>query len=483
MEPIVSGPVREVMDVASSYFDATDRAEVEALTLFYEDRAREIVKTHLRGLGLGVLGDPHPVESGLLRYVVQSLAVSYRSPPTRFAARGGQRLGDDHPAQAALWSVYASAGVDATLRHVDQLRTLWRTCFLRVYTSELARRVKLVPFAPHHVFREPTAGEEGDPRADRRIAIRRADSSFELWVRGGEGWSLTLHDPHGAQISAAEEYEVLPVVAHFDGLPTQPYLRPPQSRVSYLLKIAACLNETVAAVKWDVHPRATFETDVVDRAGNVGRKINPAIGPGTAMELPPGVKLRLHQVQPQIEAIGKAAMEFVESWFRTESLPTDSFRQSQAVTALGLQTLAQPLRERRESLLPFVAETEARLFDVVRSLHNPWAETWGAPRLAEDVDLELVLGDIDVPADPVAMSDGIARDVALRLASRIDGLMRRYGEGRHEAIARAQRIDEDLKAYGVGRIPEIERGLALAENTNPAASTVGTAQATMEPTP
>lgn len=483
----MSGPIAEVIEAASRHFDANDRHEVEQLTLFYEDRARQLVKQHLHGLGLGVANDPNPVDSGLLGFVVRQLAVAYRSPPTRWLTRDGTRLDDLDPAQVAMTRVYAGAAVDATLRHVDELRSLWRTCFVRVYASDRARRVKLVPFSPRDVYREVSPGEEGDPRADTRIALRRGDGSFELWTQAPDGYTLTLYSSRGEQLSQPEPYDVLPVVAFYDGLPIRPYLRPPQSRVSYLFKIAACANEVIAAVKWDVHPRAVFEVEPGDATKGY-EPPGPAdlprdTGPGVGLALPPGASFRLEQVQPQIQAISEASKGLVESWFRAESLPTDSFRQSQNVSALGLQTLAQPLRERRESLLPFVLETEQQLFEVIRAMHNPHADVWGSPMIDESAGLHVTLGDIDIPVDPAAHSEQIARDIALKLSSRIDGIMRRYSVNRPEAIERAVQVDSDNINFPPGRIPEIERRLSLAESDNPNASTTAAAAEAMEPTP
>ena len=146
-------------------------------------------------------------------------------------------------------------------------------------------------------------------------------------------------------------------------------------------------------------------------------------------------------------------MHVIELWFRDESLPTDAFRQSQTVTALGLQTLSQPLRERREGLLPFVVEAEQRLFEAFRAIHNAYAADWGHPRLTEDFDLDVVLGDIDVPVDPMSLTQQLAADMQLRLGSPINAMMARHGITRDEAIKRRRQVDDDFEEYGLEQPP------------------------------
>ena len=173
--PAVGGPIGDLRQVSGRHYPADAVREVEEQTLFFEGRARGLVKEYLRKLGTGLLKDPYPLATGLLQYVVRSLAVTYRSPATRYLTRGGVRLGDDSPEQVAAWEAYERSQIDAIMRHVDERRTLWRTCFVRLYPSDQAKRVKPMIYSPARVLRDPEPGEEGDVRADRRILHHEVD--------------------------------------------------------------------------------------------------------------------------------------------------------------------------------------------------------------------------------------------------------------------------------------------------------------------
>lgn len=486
-----SGPIGEIKDAARKWLPVDAREEVEKQTLLWSGRGRHLVRDYLERLGMGIDRDPYPLQVGLLRYVVEQLAVAYRSPPTRYLRRNGVRVGDGDTAQTIAWETYERSQVDAMLRAVDLRRTLWRTCFVRLYASQVGQRVRLAIYPPTAVHREPDVGEPDELRADKRIAIERSDGSAELLEPLGDGrWQVTIYDARGQpEEGQVEVYDELPLVPFFDGLPEAPYLHPFEWRTEYVLKLALSANEVGAAVMYDVHPRGSLEKQPTPNGGPpLSSKPPMDVGPSQLAILDPGESLKFHQLQPQIAAISSATKETIELWFRAESLPTDSFRQSQTVSALGLQTLSQPLRERRESLLPFVVESERRLFAAFRALHNAYAEAWGRPWIDDSAEVDVVVGDIDVPVEPAAQTQQLASDMSLRLLSPIEAMMTRWGISRAEAIRRRMQVDEDFYDYAI-EVEETAAGEIEGErpadpdpdeaDMNPAASTTQTGRAAM----
>ena len=475
---VMPGPVGELMAHSNRFFGPDSANECDMLERLYTGRARQLVKTHLRGLGLGIADDPYPVDAGgLLGFVVEQLAVAYRSPAERRLKLGDTALEDEDPQQKAMVETYERMGVDAKMKRFDIMRTLMRTYFIRAYPSDRSRMVRLVGFSPCNVWRHATPGESADTREDERIALRREDNSFELWKKQGpDSWSVEVYDHEGNLKMAPENWDTLPIMAMYDGDPDAPYMLPPQYRVPYSLKAAAIHNEMMCAIKWDTHPRATYES-VVDsspRADPTKRSKPPKnVGPGQAANLPPGMSLRLHQIQPQIQAISAAYIELVQSWLEQESLPPTSFRKSQSVSAIAIEALSQPLRERREAMAPFASQEESQLWEMVRGVHNEFADKWGVSSLPE-AEMTVKLGRIDVPMDPTQRAHVMAQLGALKLASRVTMCMEQFGLNRAAALRYLEQIDDDNKKWGVAETtPEVGRNLADQdpEDPNPDAST------------
>lgn len=447
--PVAGGPIAKVREVALRHLTVDDRREVELLTLLHDGRARAIVRKYLADLGAGMAADIYPLQVGLLRHVVDQLSVLYRSPPTRHLVRGRIRVGDGDTAQRILWRQYERSRVDAVLREVDLRRSLWRTAFVRLYASDVSRRVKLSIYPPTAVHRDPDPGEPDELRADRRIAVERSDG-YELFEAVDAGWRLTMYDLRGVAQGPPETLDVLPLVAFYDGHPSQAYIPPYQWRSEYAMKLALIANEIPTSALYNVHPRSTLERNYPPPGvGDVEKATDPPtdIGPGTLAVLEDGERMVIHETSPKIAEISSALRELVEEWFRAESLPTDSFRRSQSVSALGLRVLEQPLRERRERLAPHAREAEERLFDAFRALHNAHAERWNQPWLADGRDLDLVLGDLDVPADPREHLDVLAREMSLGLQSRLGALQAYRGLNRREALDELLQADEDRRAF------------------------------------
>lgn len=477
----------------------------------YHDRARKLVQRRLRELKLGIKDDTQPIETSILRYVVDSLAVAYRSPATRWLARDGNRLDDAEPEQRVFRETLKRAGYDATMRRIDRDRTLYRQVVVRMYPDPRRRCVRMLPYSPLHVLRWPDPSSPDDLRDDRAIALQlsgepdapeptvdRPRGMWELWERvDGDTWSMTRLDGGGGVLPAGEQpyaatggvppYEALPMVIAYDDISFDPWLGPKSSRTSWPLAIAATFNEVMSGIRWDSHPEVAYEqTGGVNGARPVKSSDMPQrVGAGVRSLLPPGVSANLLSISPQIGPALDAIERMVESFLQSESLPTDAFRQSQTVTGLGLRQLAQPLRERQEDLRPLVIDAERKLYETYARVHNAFAVSWGVDPLPTDVDIEVELGPVDMAVDEREETDIVARRMALGLMSPVQAIQRLEGVDRAEALARLERVREDIDAYSLSTGDGDDDGAELegegprmadVEVDNPAASVVGAVQ-------
>lgn len=445
--------LREIKEADAVYLSPTDRHDMQVQADFYVGYGRQHVIEHCRRLRLGLADDQHPFESQLLGHIIDSLAVVYRSPPTRWLIdETGERLPEQEPEVRDFRRTYDRAQVDTVMREVDRQRCLHRQCVVRVMASEAQRRVMLVPFTPLHVYRMPDPTAPTDIAQDQAIAIGLSGDRYEVWERGPEGWVMRLVDAEGRELAdqpmaGADPLEVLPMVLAYDGVPTSVWQRPKAARTSYLLKLSALMNEIMSAVRWDSHPEVSYEQD----ATPTGRGVRPSdmpqrYGPGVRPLLPPGVRANLLSMAPQIAPALDAIDRLEQKWLRSESLPTDTFRQSQNVTALGLRQLAQPLQERQESLRQPAIQTERDLWRALRATHNLYASQWRQPQL-EDYDIEVELGPIDIPTDPRVQIETLNLMALAHAISPIQYLQRVHNVTRDEAIRLYEQIAQDREDY------------------------------------
>lgn len=485
----------------------------------YHDQGRRLLQRRLRDLKLGIKDDRQPIETSILRFVVDSLAVAYRSPATRWLARDGERLDDDDPRQATFRKTLKRSGFDATMRRVDRERTLYRQVVVRLYPDRRRRCVRLLPYTPLQVARWPDPSSPDDLRDDRAVAIKLSGEPhvhdveddqdprrglWELWERVNEddpdsAWSMTRLAGTGGVLGASEQpygatagvppYQTLPLVIAYDEESFDPWRPPKSSRTSWPLAIAATFNEVMSGIRWDSHPELVWE----QVPNPVGTGVKPSdmpreTGAGIRSLLPPGVRANLLNISPQIGPALQAIDQMVEAFLHSESLPTDSFRQSQSVTGLGLRQLAKPQAERQEDLRQLAIDAERRIYEAYARVHNAFAGEWGVDTLPLDVELEVELGPVDVAVDEREETDVMARRMALGAASRVDAIQRFEGVDRPTALHRLEQINQDNEDYPLPQPAapggaEVEgEGPNLADPTpdeeNPAASVVGAARAT-----
>jgi hypothetical protein len=448
-----------------------ERSEERAQTALYHGKARDLVKTYLNDLEIGLQDDAFPITSGIFRRIIHDLAVVWRAPPSRFLTRRGQPLADDSVAQVIFDESYQDAGVNDILRKADRLRCLWRNCFIRLYPSDARRTVRAVTYPPSAVYRGETVPEPEDIRGDERFYIERSDKRIEYFTKETNGWRYELFDTNGF-VTFSDFFEHLPVISLFDGIPDAPYLHPFEFRTEYAMKYVLCISQVSAAVIYDVNARATVETPFPP-AGTSSIMAPPSgmktveVGPGAVTALDLGETLKIHTLQPQIAAILSASDGILRAWLRDESLPDESFRTSQNITAQGLRVLSQPLFERREDLLNASVRAEVALFEAFRAMHNRYAMQWGKPWIAEGLRLDVSMAEIDMPTTANEKVDLLSRELRVGFISPVEAIQARHGISRREALSRIARTRLDQAEHALLGSPGADAGIVGARPAVP----------------
>ncbi|MEM6367785.1 MAG: hypothetical protein AAF851_05715 [Myxococcota bacterium] len=444
---------------------------------FFEGRGGEHVMGRLQVMQLGIRSgeDQHPIVSGALTELVTALAVAYRSPATRrLVNRNGQPLSDEGVATKQMIDAYRRSNFDAVAKTIDQRRSLYGQCYVRMNATSMEPRIFFHVFSPDKVYRDPHPALPWDVSQDRAVALKTA-SGFEVWAQASSGWTMTLTDADGDELE--DEFQPFgpsrqapfppPVVACYDQHPEGAYVRPRSDRVSHLLNLSAICNEILEQVRVSSHSEVEYRqpADIEDTKDAKDLKTMKR-GPGVRNIMPPGVEGHVLQVSPAIADALTALDKFQRDWKASEGLPVDDIRRSQSVTAVGLRQAAKPLEERRELLRAYVADAERRIFRAFRSVWNAWAPVWEVPRMREDVELEVDLAPLDHAVDPKEQTETLARQMALHMASRVTAGMQLWQVDRTDAERKLEEIDKDFERFPVAK-PEPEVAEANAEIPGP----------------
>ena len=445
--------LKDILEANDKSLTPSQLKDMEVARDFYYGQGRKWVVQHLEKLQLGITNDPYPIETQLLEYVVDSLAVVYRSPPTRWLTDGeGTRLPEKAGEFILFERAYALSQVDTVLREVDRLRSLYRQCVVRITPSDNRGRVVLQPASPLSVFRAPDPLDPHNIGSDRAVAVLlEGGEKYEKWVRDPEGWMRSVVDERDNELEppARSPYgETLPMVVVYDGLPMGAWLPPRGFRTAYLLKLAALANQLVVAIKWNPTGELHFLQEPTGNETVKPGTMPTTTGPNARHVLPKSIRdIKQIQTNPLLEQYLKVIDAIKQDWLHAESLPTDSFRQSQTVTAIGLRTLAQPLQERQESLREPALEFERQLWTAFRAVHNAHADEWDAEDLPENLEIEVELGPLDIPADPKAHVETLNLRLLGKTISPIRYLQRLENVGRQAAIKLYKQDQEDWEEY------------------------------------
>ena len=472
--------------MTSSTFDMASLLELDAQTKpggaddewlrlvdYYEDRSRHLTKAKLLALGVGLEGNPAPLEVSLLRRVIDRLAVVYDRPPTRWLVRQGMRLPEDGAEHVTMIETLRRAQYDLAWRRADRLRALLRQCVLRVYPSDAKRGVVLRIFEPFNVARDPDPTVPDSLASDRRFALRIASSSsgetWEYWERDESGWVCAIVNESGSEVAEPPfpgnrcPYPVVPALLTYDDFPGgRPWLSPRFSRTAWVESINAVANDLLALVRHEAHSTLAVSTDDA-------QSVPTEHGPGQVWALPRDATAAVLTHNPKLRESQDILESLVRLWTLSEDLPASEFdRSKQVVTGATLRVQNRPLIARREAQLPLAESDERVAWAALRGVHNVHADGWGLPRLAEDTELEVELAPVDVPSEARELLEAAAKSLVLGSKSVIDLIQAEANVSRAQAIRIFERVAADREAYPPPASPRlVEEGPAVAEPPAP----------------
>lgn len=432
-------------------------AESVLLDRIYHDSGRIDVLAQLQIMRMGVKEAQWPLIVGMLRRVVDRLAVVYAQPATRWLRRNDKRLPETDPAHLATERVLKRAQLDLALSEADKLRALHRTIALRVYPSDPKKSVVLRPFGPMNILRDvdPSAADtfDGDRRFALCISCSGDNEVWETWTRVGEGWKVEwisekgdlVKQPFGSTADISPYGATPPVLLMSDApLLGRPYLPPRSSRIGFSYIISALANDLLSLAVQQAHSRQVYKKNVVASPGPAPE----STAHGGVMTIDTTEDFQIVTPQPAIAAVDNLVKTFCMLFLAGEDLPLSDMDPSKGpVTGPALMVLERPLQARREQLTSLADEDERLLYERLRSVHNAHAEAWGAAPLDETTELEVEVADVRQPTDPVILQKCAFADIAAGLASSIDYICARDGVPRHVAIANFARIQADRKLY------------------------------------
>jgi hypothetical protein len=425
------------------------------LAAYYDDQSRRQTAKALEDLGMGLANNQLPIDIGpLLRQVVDRSATVYRRPPSRFLLREGERLPEDSWEHQSYLGILEDAQYDVAWRRIDRRRTLLGQDIVRFYPSDQRRAVVLRSFAPHQVLRQPDMANGDLMDEDEAFALQLAGDNLELWYRHPEdrAWcavwvdhdgNLLARQPFGQYEDFRSPYAQLPVQQVYADFPGgQAWLPPSQSRQAYVRAISATVNDVMALVAFQAH-----STRVYQRM-DPNNRLPESTGPGMVINIDKDEDVRDIVPAPAItQAVGVAEM-LLRLFATSEYLPANEFDPSkQLVTGAAYRVQLQPLQDRREDQLPLVLPDERMAFRRLRAVHNLHAAAWQRDLIADDLDLELEVPDLEAPTTETEAGNLAARQLAIGTASVIDLIQRETGSTRADAIRRYERVMADLERY------------------------------------
>jgi hypothetical protein len=470
--------LKKLQDADQASKPAGADQEWAQLAAYYDDQSRLQTAKALEDLGMGLAANQLPIDIGpMLRQVVDRAATVYRRPPSRFLLRDGERLAEDSWEHQSFLGILEDAQYDVAWRRIDRRRTLLGQDVVRLYPSDQRRSVVLRSFGPQQVLRMPDPANGDLMDEDETFALQLAGDRFELWFRHPDdaAWCAVWIDHEGMMLprqpfAAYEDfrspYAQLPVQQVYSDFPGgQPWIAPSQSRQAYVRGISAVVNDILALVAFQAH-----STRVYMRM-DPNNRLPESTGPGVVINIDKDEDVRDIVPSPAItQAVGVAEM-LLRLFSTSEYLPANEFDPAkQLVTGAAYRVQLQPLQDRREDQLPLVLPDERGMFKRLRAVHNLHAVAWQRDLIADDLELELEVADLEAPTTETEAGNLAARQLAIGTASIIDLIQRECACTRAEAIRRYERVREDFAKYPTrvaGAAPEVV-GPRLADGPRPA---------------
>lgn len=447
----------------------------------YDDSAGPEILRRLEALGVGLKAMENPLAIGMLRRIIDRLAVVYDNPPTRWLRKGKRRLSENSPAHENMVDVLERASYDLTWRRIDKMRALYRQIFGRIYASDPRGSVRLSIFEPFNVLRrfDPSAADqiEMDTEFALCLSVAGTKEQWEHWTKIGDTeWSMTIVDEKGVTIrrpfdstSDVCPYGAeLPVFSVYDELPCgRAWLAPRASRESWSFVINAIAADLHSLTVHQAHARQIFNLDDPETAPK-------STGHGGAFLLNKDETYRSDTPNAKILECEQVMSTFIRLFCSSEDLPAGEHDKDQVpITGAALKVREGALNARREAQVPLAAEDERTAYRKLRAVHNLHAGSnpaWDLPALDEAPELEVEVADVRTPTDPKELQLVAFADVAAGVASAIDYIQARDGCSRSGAIETYQRVQEDRALYPTQAIAAASgpRQAGTTDQINPA---------------
>lgn len=439
--------------------------EWETAFRIYEDCSRDDTAASLQNLGSGLAKNPTPIEVGLLRRIIDRLAVVYGDPPTRWFERSGVAVKEDTPEIKYILDVLTRARYNLVLRRADRLRALLRQVVIRVYPSDALGSCVLRVFEPFNVSREYSESTPDTLDGDRRVALRlsgaskdQSDQRWEVWTRTGEVWTMQHTNGYGDPLEKhlqpmrsfdafKSPYTHLPAQIIYDDEPAgRAWLPPRFSRTAWNNSLNAMANDLWALVHNEAHSQTVVATDDT-------KLVPKEHGPGTVWVLPKEAVASILNKATKLSEAQNVLDNFVRLWTLSEDLPATEFdRSKQQVTGASLKVQLQPLIARRNDMVPLAREDERMLFERFRAVHNVHVASgigkWKDQKtIAEDLKCCVEIADINIPTDAKELQDAGSRSIMMGTGSVIDQIQAERRVSREDAIKIYARVKQDLIDY------------------------------------
>ncbi len=426
-----------------------------ALSALYDNRGRELVRDHLRTLGMGDKANRDPIQVGTVPRLMESLSVLYAQPATRTLARAEKPLAtDDEPARA-FRALSRRMMLDQVWAQADRIRNLLRQCVVLFAESAAHESVVSRVYEPFNVLRFPTAGAADLIDEDEAVAfcirwsVEPNDRLWQLWQHEDDDswrcWNVTNEgklldrQPYGEE--GQPKFGGLPAVLVSDELLLgRAWLSIPQGRLSLALNIDAVANDVQLLVKQEGH------TQTVVTSSNPAA-VPTMVGPDKVWSMETDAKVAKLVNQPKIEEAGQTTERWLALLALSESLPVDAFaRNRQVLTGASLMVAERDLERRRVRHTQLAGDEERRAFRKYTTVLRAYAVELGLTPIERGVELYTAFATPSAYQDIQQQQAVSMRELALGTSSMIEhfAMMRRLSpdEARVEwARVQAERIE------------------------------------------
>jgi hypothetical protein len=484
--------IRDVDAVWKKAIDPNFENDATRLHALFDRRGRDVVRNHLRDLGMGDKANRDPIQVGTVPRLIGMRSVLYSRPATRSLARDEEPIPHSAPESKAFRKLMRRMQIDQVWAHVDKYRNLFRQCVVVFAESLSHQTVVSRVFEPYNVIRMPNAGAADVLDEDEAVAfcVRYAedpkDRIYQMWQHEpDDSWRCWIVNDKG------EKFETQPYPSDdpeldgrppFDGLPAvlvtdvplmgRAYLPVSQDRLSLALAVDAVFNDVQFLVKLEGHTTTVYETD---------SDIPDQTGPDKNVKLPPGSKAYNLNTDPKIEDAGRTVERMQAALALGESLPIDSFSpQRQVLTGASLMVAERDLERERTENAPHAAFTEQQAYRKYAAVANAYARELNLDPVPEDVDLYVGFASPTAYQDVKQQQDVSLRELAIGTTSKLRHVAAMNGMSLDDARVLLSVIDAEREEFPIQSTVELvtegvstESRSVSVQDQNPAALVKG----------